>query len=100
MRHLQTVRRDFVSNISHELRTPLASLQAIVETLQDGAWDDPETAAHFLDRAAGEIDVLTQMVEELLELSRIESGQVPLRLQATGRGRPAAKTARTAQAPG
>ena len=83
VRHLQTVRRDFVSNISHELRTPLASLRVIIETLQDSAYDDPETAVHFLDRAAGEIDVLTQMVEELLELSRIESGQVPLRLQAT-----------------
>lgn len=83
VRHLQTVRRDFISNISHELRTPLASLRVIIETLQDGAYDDPETAVHFLDRAAGEIDVLTQMVEELLELSRIESGQVPLRLKAT-----------------
>ncbi len=83
IRHLQTVRRDFVSNISHELRTPLASLRVVIETLQDGAYDDPETAVRFLDRAAGEVDVLTQMVEELLELSRIESGQVPLRLQAT-----------------
>jgi two-component system phosphate regulon sensor histidine kinase PhoR len=83
VRHLQTVRRDFISNISHELRTPLASLQVIIETLQDSAYDDPATAVHFLDRAAGEIDVLTQMVQELLELSRIESGQVPLRLQAT-----------------
>lgn len=83
VRHLQTVRRDFVSNISHELRTPLASLRVIIETLQDGAYDEPETAVRFLDRAASEIDVLTQMVEELLELSRIESGQVPLRLQET-----------------
>ncbi|WP_420627592.1 ATP-binding protein [Candidatus Leptofilum sp.] len=83
MRHLQTVRRDFISNVSHELRTPLASLRVIIETLQENAYDDPETAVHFLDRAAGEIDVLTQMVQELLELSRIESGQVPLRLKAT-----------------
>ncbi len=83
VRHLQTVRRDFVSNISHELRTPLASLRAIIETLQDSAHDDPETAVRFLERAADEVDVLTQMVEELLELSRIESGQVPLRLQET-----------------
>lgn len=83
VRHLQTVRRDFVSNVSHELRTPLASLRVIIETLQDSAADDPETAVRFLDRAATEVDVLTQMVEELLELSRIESGQVPLRLQNT-----------------
>ena len=83
VRHLQTVRRDFVSNISHELRTPLASLKAVVETLQDGALDDPPAAKRFLRRAAGEIDTLTQMVEELLELSRIESGQVPLKVRET-----------------
>lgn len=83
VRHLQTVRRDFISNISHELRTPLASLRAVVETLADSAIDDPPTARRFLGRAERELDVLTQMVEELLELSRIESGQVPLRLTAT-----------------
>ena len=83
VRRLQTIRRDFVSNISHELRTPLASLRAVVETLQDSALEDPPAAQRFLDRAGQEVDVLTQMVEELLELSRIESGQVPLRLAPT-----------------
>lgn len=83
VRHLQTVRRDFISNISHELRTPLASLKAVVETLQDGGIDDPPAAHRFLRRADNEIDVLTQMVEELLELSRIESGQVPFKFRAT-----------------
>lgn len=83
LRHLQTVRRDFISNISHELRTPLASLRAVVETLQDGALEDPPAAQRFLGRAEREVDTLTQMVEELLELSRIESGQVPLRLMST-----------------
>ncbi len=80
MRRLQTVRQDFISNVSHELRTPLASLRALAETLRDSALDDPPAAAHFLDRMEIEVDALTQMVEELLELSRIESGQVPLRL--------------------
>ena len=83
VRHLETVRRDFVSNISHELRTPLASLRAVVETLQDGAWEDPPAAQRFLRRAEEEVDALTHMVEELLELSRIESGQVPLKLRQT-----------------
>ena len=83
VRRLQTIRRDFVSNISHELRTPLASLRAVIETLLDGALEDPPAAQRFLDRAGQEVDVLTQMVEELLELSRIESGQVPLRLAPT-----------------
>lgn len=80
VRRLQTVRQDFISNISHELRTPLASLRALTETLRDSALDDPPAAARFLDRMEIEVDALTQMVEELLELSRIESGQVPLRL--------------------
>jgi two-component system phosphate regulon sensor histidine kinase PhoR len=83
VRRLQTMRRDFISNISHELRTPLASLRAVVETLQDGALADPPAAQRFLDRAGREVDTLTQMVEELLELSRIESGQAPLRLAPT-----------------
>jgi two-component system, OmpR family, phosphate regulon sensor histidine kinase PhoR len=83
VRHLQTVRRDFISNLSHELRTPLASLRAVMETLHDGALDDPPAAQRFLSRAAAEVDTMTQMVEELLELSRIESGQVPLRLKKT-----------------
>lgn len=80
VRRLQTMRRDFISNLSHELRTPLASLRAVVETLQDGAINDPSAAARFLSRADEEVDTLTQMVEELLELSQIESGQVRLRL--------------------
>lgn len=80
LRHLETVRRDFISNISHELRTPLASLKALADTLQISALDDPESAKHFLGRMDTEIDALAQMVSELLELSRIESGQVPLEL--------------------
>jgi two-component system phosphate regulon sensor histidine kinase PhoR len=83
IRRLETVRRDFISNISHELRTPLASLKALVETLRDGAMDDPPAAKRFLDHAEYEVDALTQMVEELLELTRIESGMVPLRLSPT-----------------
>lgn len=83
IRRLETIRRDFISNISHELRTPLASLRALVETLQDGALDDPPAAQHFLRLMQDETDALAQMVEELLELSRIESGRVPLRLKPT-----------------
>ena len=81
LRRLETVRRDFVSNLSHELRTPLASLKALAETLQDGALDDPPAARRFLDQMMTEVDALTQMVAELLELSRIESGQVTLDLK-------------------
>ncbi len=79
MRRLEMIRRDFVSNVSHELRTPLASLKALTETLQEGALEDPPAARRFLLRMENEIDNLTQMVQELLELSRIESGKVPLK---------------------
>lgn len=78
VRRLETVRRDFISNVSHELRTPLASLKALTETLQDGALADPEAGPRFLGRISTEVDALTQMAQELLDLSRIESGQVEL----------------------
>jgi two-component system phosphate regulon sensor histidine kinase PhoR len=82
IRRLETTRQDFISNISHELRTPLASLKALTETLQDGALDDSKAARRFINRIDTEVDALSQMVTELLELSRIESGRVPLELQA------------------
>jgi two-component system phosphate regulon sensor histidine kinase PhoR len=78
VRRLETVRRDFVSNLSHELRTPLASLKALTETLRGGALEDPKAAKHFLESIETEVDAMTQMAGELLELTRIESGQLPL----------------------
>jgi two-component system, OmpR family, phosphate regulon sensor histidine kinase PhoR len=78
VRRLETVRRDFISNVSHELRTPLASLKALTETLQNGALADPDAGPRFLSRINTEVDALTQMAQELLDLSRIESGQVDL----------------------
>jgi len=80
VRRLETVRRDFISNVSHELRTPLASLKALTETLQSGALADPDAGPRFLGRISTEVDALTQMAQELLDLSRIESGQVELML--------------------
>ena len=78
LRRLETVRKDFVSNISHELRTPLASLNALVETLMEGALDDPPAARRFIRLMETEIYNLTQLVNELLDLSRIESGKMLL----------------------
>ncbi len=72
------VRRDFLSNVSHELRTPLASISALVETLEDGM-DDPEDRTEFLRRIRQQVDRLTSLVNELLDLSRIESGVIQLR---------------------
>jgi two-component system phosphate regulon sensor histidine kinase PhoR len=82
-RYLETVRQDFVSNISHELRTPLAALKALTETLQESALDDPPAAQRFIQRIETEVDSLSQIVSELLELSRIESGRVPLTVRPT-----------------
>jgi two-component system phosphate regulon sensor histidine kinase PhoR len=80
---IDAVRRDFISNVSHELRTPLAGIKALTETLQNGAIDDPPAAHRFLERIETEVDSLSLMVSELLELSRIESGRVPLELKPT-----------------
>jgi len=80
VRRLEKVRRDFISNVSHELRTPLASLKALTETLRDGAVNDPVVAPRFLERIEIEVDALTQMAQELLDLARIESGQIPMEL--------------------
>lgn len=80
-RRIEAMRRDFVNNVSHELRTPLASIKALVETLREGALEDPPAARHFLARIESEVDSLVQMVQELLELARLESGRSVLNRQ-------------------
>ncbi len=80
LRTLQTVRREFVGNVSHELRTPLAGIKAIVDTLRDGAMNDAAVAGDFLNRLDSEVDRMTQMINELIELSRIETGSIRLNL--------------------
>ena len=77
MKRLEAVHRDFIGNISHELRTPLSSVKLLTETLQRGAIEDPTASAEFLDSINVEVDKLTQMVTELGDLSRLESGDVP-----------------------
>lgn len=66
--------RSFVANASHELRTPLTTVKLRVEALRDGAMEDREIAERFLNEVEGEIDSLTKMVSDLLDLSRIEAG--------------------------
>jgi len=82
LRTLQTTRRELIGNISHEFRTPLAGIKAMVETLRGQAIDDRATADDFLLRIDGEVDRLTQIVAELTELSRIETGKAELSLEA------------------
>jgi two-component system phosphate regulon sensor histidine kinase PhoR len=79
LRNLQTTRRELIGNISHEFRTPLAGIKAMVETLQDGAVADRKAARDFLGRIDSEVDRLTQLVAELTELSRIETGKAELK---------------------
>jgi two-component system phosphate regulon sensor histidine kinase PhoR len=81
LRNLQTTRRELIGNISHEFRTPLAGIKAMAETLRDGVIDDKDTAIDFLTRIDDEVERLTQIVAELTELSRIETGQAELRLE-------------------
>ncbi len=81
VRRLETVRREFVANVSHELRTPLASIRALVETLEAGAMEDPAVAGDFLRRIVTEVDRLTALVDELLELARLESGRIAMRIE-------------------
>jgi two-component system phosphate regulon sensor histidine kinase PhoR len=80
VRHFQTMRQEFVGNISHELRTPLASMKAVLETLNEGTIDDHQIAKNFLTMMGGEVDRMTQLVGELGELSRIETGQDKLEI--------------------
>ena len=80
LRRIERVRRDFVANISHELRTPLTSIKLLAETLTAGAVDDPATARDFAAQVAREVDHLSQLVDELLDLTTIESGESRLEL--------------------
>lgn len=78
VRRLDQVRRDFIGNVSHELRTPLASIRAMVETLEDTDLDDRETVTEFMRRIRQQVNRLSTLVHELLDLSRIESGGAAL----------------------
>jgi two-component system phosphate regulon sensor histidine kinase PhoR len=71
-RRVESMRRDFVANASHELRTPLTSIRGFVEALEDGAIDEPETAQRFLGKIRTHADRMANLIEDLLELSRLE----------------------------
>lgn len=83
LHRLERMRQDFFSNVSHELKTPLAAIQATVETLLDGALHDPRHNVNFLGRINENVDRLNRLVNDLLELSRIETGQQALEMTAT-----------------
>ncbi len=82
LQKLENTRRDFISNISHELRTPLASLSALAETLLDMGNKHPKTAAKFIRRIQYEVQAMDLLIRQLLDLSKIETGNLALDLQA------------------
>jgi two-component system phosphate regulon sensor histidine kinase PhoR len=80
-KRLENARKEFVANVSHELRTPLSVIKGYVETLIDGARNDPAVQLRFLQTIARHADRLTYLIEDLLTLSQLESGGIALNLQ-------------------
>ncbi|MDP1677558.1 MAG: ATP-binding protein [Bacteroidota bacterium] len=78
---LEHVRSEFLGNVSHELRTPLFTTQGLIETLLHGAVDDKKVNRDFLQKALNNIERLNLLLEELIDISRIESGEMKLRLR-------------------
>jgi two-component system phosphate regulon sensor histidine kinase PhoR len=83
VRKLESMRRDFVANVSHELRTPVTSIRSAAETLIDGAAQDPAAAQAFISIIERNAQRLQSLVEDLLDLSRIESRGFRLNLEPT-----------------
>lgn len=78
---IERERESFVSNVSHELRTPLTSMKSYIEALNDGAWKDPEVAPGFLKVTQNETERMMRMINDLLNLSRMDSGTSKLQLE-------------------
>ena len=78
LRRLERIRKDFVANVSHELRTPLTTIKGCAATLADGALDNKEASQRFVQMINTHADRLHNIVEGILDLSRIESGALPL----------------------
>jgi two-component system phosphate regulon sensor histidine kinase PhoR len=81
LKQLENTRREFVANVSHELRTPLSLIKGYVETLTDGAKNDPVVATRFLQIIDKHADRLTFLIEDLLTISQLESGQTAMNFQ-------------------
>ncbi|EEF59373.1 sensor histidine kinase [Pedosphaera parvula] len=80
LKELENTRQEFVANVSHELRTPLSLIKGFVETLIDGAKDNPELCTRFLGTIEKHTDRLTFLIEDLLTISKLESGQIVMNL--------------------
>ena len=87
LRRLESLRRDFVANASHELRTPIAAVRSATETLRSGALEDPVAAIRFLDIIERNAQRLQSLVEDMLELSKLESNEFKLKRERVELGR-------------
>ena len=81
LRRLEQVRTEFVANVSHELRTPLTAIQGYLETLLDGALEEPEHARKFLEIVFRHTERLGRLTDDLTDLSNIELGRISLRIE-------------------
>ena len=82
LKRMATYRQEFLADISHELKTPIFAAQGYVHTLLDGAIEDPQVKMRFLKKAAKSLDGLDVLVQDLLTLSRLETGQIKMDVQA------------------
>ncbi|MFA6032193.1 MAG: ATP-binding protein, partial [Myxococcota bacterium] len=81
LRRLETIRKDFVANVSHELRTPVASIRSAAETLRTSLSSDPASAAIFLEMIERNAERMGQLVEDLLDLSKLEAKKYLISLE-------------------
>jgi len=81
VRKLEKMRSDFVANVSHELKTPLTSIKGFVETLLEGALDDKENNRHFIEIIQDHAERLNSLINDLLDLSAVESKQLQLQIE-------------------
>ena len=78
MKRLERIRTEFLGNVSHELRTPIFTIQGFLETLLNGALEDPKVNRKFLEKAASHTDNLNNLLNDLIDISMIESGEMRL----------------------
>lgn len=97
IRRLEKMRTEFVANVSHELKTPVTSLRGFAETLLDGAAEDPEMRKEFLEIIQAESLRLERLIADLLDLSKIESRNMPLNIETIGIGELFRSTAKTVE---
>jgi two-component system phosphate regulon sensor histidine kinase PhoR len=80
LRRLENIRKDFIANLSHELRTPVTNIQGYAETLLAGAWQDEKNLKEFLNIIYSDTEKLAYLIKDILDLSKIESTDKPLKL--------------------